>query len=326
MKLPLEKILPIVLCLLFPVLNYITSHEYIKSGQINTDTILRWTVISVMLYLLWHVLYFINAKAETYTWLKIVIGCAIFLIVAYNIFSLFPFFRNRPVKWLFVYKSFIAIIPFTIIQYALRTNRRVVRLQLEKEQVQTENYRVQLEALRSKVDPHFLFNSLNTLRAMVQSNHPQSEEFILNLADFYRQTLNYNENTTLSLAEELKVLEAFLFLMKSRNGAGVQMQICIDDAFKSRLLPTLSLQLLAENCFKHNAMSSKMPLLLNVYTSADGYINVTNTLNPKIECKEPSGYGLENLKKRYDLLGIDNGLCIVHTETAFCVKLKLITA
>jgi two-component system LytT family sensor kinase len=325
MKLSLEKILPIVLCLLFPVLNYITSHEYIESGQIKTDTILRWTVISVMLYLLWHVLYFINNKAETYKWLKIVLGCAIFLIVAYNVFSLFPFFRNRPVKWLFVYKSFIAIVPFTIIQYALRTNRRVVRLELEKEQVQTENYRVQLEALRSKVDPHFLFNSLNTLRAMVQSNHAQSEEFILNLADFYRQTLKYNENTTLTLSEELKVMEAFLFLMKSRNETGVQMKLMIDDVFKNMFLPTLSLQLLAENCFKHNVMSSKTPLLINVYTSADGYINVENNINPKIEIKEPSGYGLENLKKRYDLLGIDNGICIVQTETSFCVKLKLIT-
>ncbi|AWH86355.1 hypothetical protein HYN59_15110 [Flavobacterium album] len=94
MKLPLEKILPIVLCLLFPVLNYITSHEYIESANINIDTILRWTVISVMLYLLWHLLYFINTKAQTYKWLKIVLGCAIFFIVIYNIFSFFPFLET----------------------------------------------------------------------------------------------------------------------------------------------------------------------------------------------------------------------------------------
>ena len=324
MKWSLENILPIILCLVFPILNYITSHEFLESKGVNIDTVLRWTIISVMLYILWHIMYFFNTKVKKYRLPKMILACAVFFTITYNIFTLFPFFINRPVKWMFIYKSFLAILPFSLIQYALRATKKVTKLELEKEQVQTENYRVQLEALRSKVDPHFLFNSLNTLKSMIHSRHPQSEEFVMNLADFYRQNLKYEENTTLPLSEELKVLEAFLFLMKSRNESGVQVQLEIAESVRTKLLPTLSLQLLAENCFKHNAMSSKTPLVIKIYTTSDGYINVSNNINPKIENKEPSGYGLENLKKRYELLGVVDGIIIEQDTESFCVKLKLI--
>ena len=323
MKWPLEKIIPIVICILFPVLNYVISHDLIPT---DLDIMLvRWLAVSAMLYLLWHVLFYINTKSQQYRWLKIVIAGCIFVVIIYNLYLLSPLFKSRPVRWPFVYKSFLAVVPFTIIQYALLANRKVSRMKLEHEKMQTENYKVQLESLRSKVDPHFLFNSLNTLRGMVRAGHPSSEEFILSMADFYRQSLKYDEKTTLPVSEELKMLESFLFLMKSRNESSVRLEIDIPDHVKDEQLPTLSLQILVENCFKHNAMSSKNPLLISVY-SYFGYIVVENNKNEKLDSEESAGYGLENLRRRYELLGISDGVITEDSDDIFKVRLKLIEA
>ncbi|MEL7063062.1 MAG: histidine kinase, partial [Bacteroidota bacterium] len=102
------------------------------------------------------------------------------------------------------------MILFLGIQYVLHSQRKSSRLFLEKERLQTENYKSQLQVLQAKIDPHFLFNSLNTLRSMVRQSHENSEQFILSLSDFYRQTLTYNENTQLQLSEELAVLESYI--------------------------------------------------------------------------------------------------------------------
>ena len=108
-----------------------------------------------------------------------------------------------------------------IIQFAIRSQANIAKLQLEKEQLLTENYKTQLKAIRNQIDPHFLFNSFNTLRSMIRYNHPKSEDFVISLSEFYRQTLKSHENVNLPLAEELSVLKSYLFLMKTRNEKAV---------------------------------------------------------------------------------------------------------
>ncbi|WP_449399567.1 sensor histidine kinase [Chryseobacterium wanjuense] len=189
--------------------------------------------------------------------------------------------------------------------------------------MQTENYKVQLEALRTKADPHFLFNSLNTLRTMVRHRDPKSEQFILSLSDFYRQTLRYNESTLIKLIDEVKVLESYLFLMKNRNEEAIQISIHIAEELYEYQIPTLALQTVVENCFKHNMMTSKMPLNIDIQSVAN-YIEIKNNVQPRITNSSSSGYGLENLKKRYELLNIENGMDIESTDDYFLVKLKLI--
>lgn len=277
----------------------------------------------MMLYLLWVLLDYISKKAETYRFLKSIIAATALLIVVYNIFLLTPLFENKNLKWMFVVRYFIAIIPFLIIQYAFRANKKVAQLELEKQQIQTENYKVQLEALRTKADPHFLFNSLNTLRTMVRHRDPKSEQFILSLSDFYRQTLRYNESTLIKLIDEVKVLESYLFLMKNRNEEAVQISIQIAEELYEHQIPTLALQTVIENCFKHNMMTSKIPLYIEI-KSVDNYIEIKNNVQPRITNSSSSGYGLENLKKRYELLNIDNGVDIESTDKHFLIRLKLI--
>ncbi|MEO1260245.1 MAG: histidine kinase [Bacteroidota bacterium] len=210
------------------------------------------------------------------------------------------------------------------IQYAIKKQEDNSKLQIEKEQLQTENYKVQLKALHAKIDPHFLFNSLNTLRSMVRQQHLNSEKFIVSLSDFYRQALKYNENTTIPLSEELEVLQSYLFVMKSRNEEAILVDLDIDDSLFHHHLPTLALQVLVENCFKHNSMTKKMPLQIEIKNTEDFYIVVSNNIQPKIEEEHPSGLGLDLLRKRYELMDVKDGVWVEKKDGQFIVKLKLI--
>lgn len=210
------------------------------------------------------------------------------------------------------------------IQYALKAQQNIARLSLEKEQLQSENYKTQLKALRAQIDPHFLFNSLNTLRSMVRQHHANSEKFVMSLADFYRQTLKHNENTPLPLSDELEVLKSYVFLMKSRNEGSVSVTYAIEEGSDQMHLPALALQVVVENCFKHNSMTAKSPLNIRISNTEDGYIEVCNNLQPKLGNDDPSGLGLEMLRKRYELIKIPQGVVVTETPDTFCVKLKLI--
>lgn len=324
MKMRIEKILPVILCIVLPVLNAITTRAIVQINEINATLLIRWLAISAMLYVMWHLLAFFSEKAETHRWVKATIAIVLLLIIAYNIFLLTPVFQNSGFKWMFIFKYFLAIIPFLIIQYALRAYKKVARLELEKQQVQTENYKVQLEALRTKADPHFLFNSLNTLRTMVRHHDPNAEQFILSLSDFYRQTLKYNETTLIKLTDEIKVLESYFFLMKNRNEDAVQISIDIPDTLHEHQVPTLALQTVAENCFKHNMMTSALPLQIRVRGLSDYRIEITNNIQGKLSPGSYSGYGIESLKKRYDLIGIKDGVEVLQQENNFIVRLKLV--
>ena len=224
----------------------------------------------------------------------------------------------------FIFKFLFASILFLVIQYALFANENIIRLQLINEQMKTENYKVQLDALRTKVDPHFLFNSLNTLRTMIRNKHEHAEQFVLSLSDFYRETLKYNEFTTIPLKDEIEVLKSYFFLMKSRNEDAVQITISVDERYSSYLIPTLALQTVVENCFKHNAMTAKKPIFIKVWTSDGNTIKISNNSQPKLEVKEQSGFGLTDLNKRYELLNIKDGVITDQTDEIFEVTLKLI--
>ena len=159
---------------------------------------------------------------------------------------------------------------------------------------------------------------------MVRQSHHTSEQFIMSLSDFYRQTLKYNENTTLPLAEELAVLESYLFVMKSRSEAAMAIHIQTDARWENHHLPTMALQGVVENCFKHNSMTSKQPLHIHIQTNELGFIEVCNNKQPKLGEQATSGVGLNLLHKRYALLDAPNGVKVMDTPDQFCVHLQLL--
>lgn len=306
-----------MLALLLPALRFYSNSEIISS--IDYSFVGAWFYSSLVLYSLWYFLWLLwDIKQGNKKWYALILfGITVTLIVLNN--RLFDVSSDG----VFI-RVFIPFMFFLTIQYALKSQRKVSKLLLEKEQLQTENYKAQLKTLRAQVDPHFLFNSLNTLRSMIRQHHSGSEQFVLSLSDFYRQTLRHNENTTIPLSEELKVLQSYLYLMKSRNEKAVQIKLNIDESLLKHQIPTMALQIVVENCFKHNSMSSKKPLLIDITSTKDFYVRICNNVQTKFADNNLTGMGLELLRKRYELMNIKHGLIFKHTTEQFCVQLKLI--
>jgi len=324
MKTSINKILPFALSFLLPLINLVSNKEVNDSMGSFYDYLERWFVTSVVLVVLWFLIRFITKNGSEFRWFKIVISVLILLAILYVLLS-YTILVGLGLKWNMVIKFLFASTLFLVIQYALHANKNIMHLELANEQMKTENYKVQLDALRTKVDPHFLFNSLNTLRTMIRNQHEHAEQFVLSLSDFYRQTLKYNECTTIPLQDEVEVLKSYLFLMKSRNEDAIHITISIDEARLRASIPTLALQTVVENCFKHNSMTAKKPIFITIISNEDNTIKVINNLQPKLEVKEQSGFGLADLAKRYELLGIKEGIVVEKTEEVFEVTLKLIT-
>lgn len=132
---------------------------------------------------------------------------------------------------------------------------------------------------------------------MVRQQEPKSEQFVLSLSDFYRETLRFNDASVLKLYEEIKVLESYLFLMKNRNESALQLNINITKKYFEHQIPTLALQSIIENCFKHNLMTSKQPLKIEVKSLSDLRISISNNVQLKLSSQVQTGLGLSNLKK-----------------------------
>jgi sensor histidine kinase YesM len=321
LKTKINVILPITLAVILPGLSI-----FANSGLDFRDSLgifQSWSIASVILYLLWYILWYLwDIKTSYKRWWFIagmVLAIAAILSAFYILIKTSIDFNG-----LVVLRLSIVTLMFLTIQYAMKAQNHISKLMLEKEQIQTENYRAQLKALRAKVDPHFLFNSLNTLRTMVRHQNSKSEQFVMSLSDFYRQTLKQNESIMLKFSEELAILQSYLFLMKSRNEEAVGIDIQIDQQLHHHQLPALALQTVVENCFKHNSMTSKMPLQIQIRNTDDYYIEVSNNVQPKIGEPNPSGMGLDMLRRRYELMKIKRGVIVEETPDRFIVKIKLV--
>jgi two-component system LytT family sensor kinase len=193
---------------------------------------------------------------------------------------------------------------------------------IELERSKADNLGAQYELLKQQVNPHFLFNSLNTLKYMVESGDAHTVEFILKLSDFYRFTLESRKQDLIKLSEELEILNAYVFLLKARFEEGIDLSIDIDEAHHPSLLPPFTLQLLVENCIKHNIVSLERPLHIRVYSEKD-FIVVENKLQLKRTPEASMGMGLENINQRYIHL-LDKKIEIHASETLFMIKLPVI--
>lgn len=295
-------------------------YSFFEIAPLTDDSVFgAWFLSSMVLYCLWYFLWLLwDINQKNKKWYALVLFGIVLILMVLNI-KLFDVNNDDG-----IIRILAPIVLFTTIQYALKSQKNVSLLLLEKEQLQTENYKAQLKTLRAQVDPHFLFNSLNTLRSMIRQQHSGSEQFVLSLSDFYRQTLRHNENTIIPLSEELKVLQSYLYLMKSRNEKAVQIKLNIDESLLKHQIPTMALQMVIENCFKHNSMTSKNPLLIDITSTEDFYIRICNNIQAKIGDDNLTGMGLELLRKRYELMNIKQGLIFKHTTEQFCVQLKLI--
>lgn len=181
----------------------------------------------------------------------------------------------------------------------------------------------QLEALKQQVDPHFLFNSLNTMAALIGDN-PPAQDFLGELASVYRYVLLSKASTTVPLSQELKFAEAYLYLNRIRFPEGIQVVQEIAPATLALRLPPLAVQLLLENALKHNAFDRHAPLRITI-RAGGGVLRVTNTVRPKTILETSTQQGLRNIVNRFRLL-TNRPVTIAHRGSEFEVTLPLLPA
>lgn len=183
----------------------------------------------------------------------------------------------------------------------LTENERKNEILIENEQLKNDNLQIQLTALRNQLNPHFLFNSLNTLSWLINEDKNKSQLYLQKLSQVLRYSLNMQEQSLVSLKEEMALTDSYIFLLQMRFGDNLNIHRAIEHPEKFQI-PPLSIQLLIENAVKHNIISSSSPLQINIVTDAErNRINISNSLNLKPN-SEGTGIGLANLNERFRLL------------------------
>jgi hypothetical protein len=206
-----------------------------------------------------------------------------------------------------------------------RAHLRMRYMEIQAEQLMKENAVAQFEALKNQVSPHFLFNSLSILSSLVHVDANLSEKFIDQLSKAYRYILEQKDNETVFLKTELDFLKSYAFLLKIRfeNKFDVNVSVTDEEAERFRIAP-LTLQLLIENCIKHNRMSEKEPLIVTILIDKDDLV-VTNPARPRSEFERvtSTGIGLANIKNRYQLL-TKSAVHVEQQAGLFTVKIPLL--
>ncbi len=188
---------------------------------------------------------------------------------------------------------------------------------LNEEKLKKESISLQLQALRSQVDPHFLFNSLNTLTSLIETDSQKAINFVKQLSDMFRYMLDRDSKEMIDIKAELDFVKAYIFLQKMRFGDNLQVDISLNDN-NFYVLP-VSLQMLIENAIKHNEISAEFPLLITIKNEND-YIVVTNKIQPKMLEIPSKGIGLQNLIVRYKFF-TEHEIVIISDDKLFKIKL-----
>ena len=186
------------------------------------------------------------------------------------------------------------------------------------------NLQAELEMLRSQLDPHFMFNSLNTLAALIEDHNEPAHTYLEQLADVYRYVLLSRNKITVPLAEEMAFVDAYLYLNKIRFRDDLWVEQCIEPTAYATHVAPLSLQLLVENAIKHNAISLESPLHVTLTIESDArYVRVQNNVQPKTGLQQSTKVGLRNLVNQYRLL-TEQPVEVLRENGLFTVRVPLL--
>ena len=224
-----------------------------------------------------------------------------------------------------------------LLMFSLRTNLFlntihlifVYHQKLKKSREELEIYKrissqAQLQSLKNQVNPHFLFNNLSVLSALIPTDAKASVEFVRQFSRVYRYVLKSHEMELIELSEELGFIEAYLYLLKTRFESGISIKVNVPPSCLSSYIVPISIQMLVENTVKHNIVSRNKPLKIEI-TSSDGKsVTVRNNYQPKmVEEEESTKTGLRSIARRYEFLGY-HSIKVHQTEEHFSVTIPLI--
>lgn len=303
------------------------------------DHLRSYLLVSLFCLCMWFFLWRGNARLTDYintriSWLeepikRFVVGMIVTIVYTAGVIvvTMYAF------KWLFDFNFgnsiqptiIISIIITLLISFFLHAREFFFnwrKLELDAVQLRNENLTSKYESLKSQLDPHFLFNSLNVLTNLVYADADKSARFIKQLSEVYRYVLEVRNKELVSLEEELGFVKSYLYLQQIRFGDKLRVENKLEGV--TGFIPPLALQILVENAIKHNVISEDDPLTIRLYAENNEVV-VQNNLQKKIRITEGStGIGLDNISKRYEFLS-NQRITIQETASDFIVKLPLLS-
>lgn len=207
-----------------------------------------------------------------------------------------------------------------LVWYMKRRERHLKKVQ----QLNEEKIQFQFQVLRTQVNPHFLFNSFNTLISYIEEEPGQAVDYVEHLSDFFRNIVKYRDHDIITLGEEIEVLKTYFYLQQKRYGSNLILNSSLTEDEKSSIfIPPLTMQLLIENAIKHNAVSKETPLTITISIENQKQLIIKNNINPKITRESGEGMGLQNIVNRYNLLSKEQ-VSVNNNGTDFTVILPVL--
>lgn len=220
---------------------------------------------------------------------------------------------NAVFIFLFIYAGFETIYHFAKLRFTEK----------EKERLEKEKLRAELNQLKGIVNPHFLFNNLNSLSSLIGENPERAEYFLDELTKVFRYLLRNNQAELTTLGQEMLFIQSYYHLLQTRYGTGIRLDIEVDRKYEAWLLPPLTLQLLIENAVKHNRLQKEHPLHIELVSTPGNSLIVRNTLFKREGMVESTGLGLQNINARYKMLQLSD-VKIEKDQDYFTVTIPLI--
>lgn len=287
------------------------SHLFPGMKMMDVANEVFFTFVSlVLLFALNTVMFGFNRSSARITWQKMILSFVFTWIINNMLGQVFVYLHhqfNIPAidamvhHYLHPLRDFIMACIVTGSCCMIHLIRKTQRVQIENQQLHAENLLNQYEALKSQLNPHMLFNSLNTLRSLIRETPDRAQDYLQELSRVLRYTLQGNISRSVTLREEMEFVHAYIFLLKMRYEDNLLFDITLEADAESRTLPPMSVQLLIENAVKHNEISNRHPLTIRVSAGTDSLV-VTNPIQRKLTTSRGTGIGLANLSKRYHFL------------------------
>ena len=327
------KISPVVIWVSSITIGLLSSVPQVAQQHFNgAEAIVNAGLTSTFALLMWYVnIYMFARRPErsqnqniSYSRLvnTLLIGVVIMFGLAWIQQLILSHINFGPVMLMVEVRGILINLVFYMFLQLLQQNYQNQYVSMELERIKSDNLGAQYELLKQQVNPHFLFNSLNTLKAMVETGDKDAVDFILKLSNFYRYTLESRKLDLIHLAEEMEIVKAYLFLQNARFEGGFTFKSDLSDEVLQTLIPPFTLQLLVENCLKHNVVSLDKPLHIRLYQEGD-YVVIENPISLKTGENNSLGVGLKNIRLRYEHL-LHKQIDIVNDGSLFQIKLPLI--
>lgn len=198
----------------------------------------------------------------------------------------------------------------------MKTNKRA-------EQLERENLLSQYETLKNQINPHFLFNSFNTLITLIEEDKDAASDYTQKLSDFFRIILQLRDKSIIPLKEELELIDTYVYIQKKRYGNNLVVNKSIPENTLEKGVAPLSLQMLVENAVKHNVISTEKPLIIEISVTGNNYLLVRNNFQKRNDNEASSGLGLINIQNRYSFLSDKKPEIIVNSDF-YAVALPLL--